>query len=246
MKVTTIGLDIAKSVFQVHGVDETGEVVLTRRFTRRKLLAFFAMLPSCLIGTEACETAHHWARELAVLGHEVKLMPPACVKAYVKRSKTDAADAAAICDAVTRPSMRFVPVKSKERQSLLMLHRTRSLVVRRPFPASLSSQTLRVWLQSVISMRSDQDGSLRPGSGLFPNRTPAETRCGSLVYPNKATAVIRHVKRKDTPMTAWVRGMPENKPVRLVSVALANKTARIVWALMARGQTCHPYHFVLS
>ena len=129
-EVSTIGLDIAKSVFQVHGVDVDGAVVIRKRVTRAKVLEYFASLPSCLIGIEACPSAHHWSRILQALGHTVRLMPPSYVKAYLKRSKNDANDAAAICEAVTRPSMRFVPTKSEQQQSGLMLHRSRQLLVR--------------------------------------------------------------------------------------------------------------------
>jgi len=130
MEITTIGLDIAKNVFQVHGVDCAGNVVIRRQLRRRQLLPFFKKLPGCLVGIEACATAHHWGRHLIGLGHEVKLMPPHYVRPYVKRGKNDAADAAAICEAVTRPTMRFVAVKRPEQQSVLMLHRTRELLVR--------------------------------------------------------------------------------------------------------------------
>lgn len=129
-EVSTIGLDIAKAVFQVHGIDGTGAVVIRKRISRSKMLEFFTDLAPCLVGIEACPSAHHWGRELALLGHTVKLMPPSYVKAYLKRSKNDANDAAAICEAVTRPSMRFVPIKTKEQQTALMLHRTRQLLVR--------------------------------------------------------------------------------------------------------------------
>src|ERR1700689_1370414 len=129
-EISTIGLDIAKAVFQVHGVDGEGAVVIRKRVSRAKMLEFFTELPPCLVGIEACPSAHHWGRELQLLGHTVKLMPPSYVKAYLKRSKNDANDAAAICEAVTRPSMRFVPVKTKEQQTALMLHRTRQLLVR--------------------------------------------------------------------------------------------------------------------
>jgi transposase len=129
-KVSTIGLDIAKSVFQVHGVDVAGAVVIRKRVSRAKVLEYFGELPPCLVGIEACPSAHHWGRELQTLGHTVRLIPPSYVKAYLKRSKNDANDAAAICEAVTRPSMRFVPIKTKEQQSALMLHRTRQLLVR--------------------------------------------------------------------------------------------------------------------
>ena len=128
--VTTIGLDIAKSVFQVHGVDATGQVVIRRQLKRRYVLAFFEKLPPCLVGIEACASSHHWSRELQALGHTVRLMPPTYVKPYVKRQKNDAADAEAICEAVTRVNMRFVPTKTREQQSGLMLHRTRHLCIR--------------------------------------------------------------------------------------------------------------------
>lgn len=130
MEVSTIGLDLAKNVFQVHAVDAAGHVVVRKVLRRAQVLSFFAKLPPCLIGMEACGTFHHWARELIALGHEVRLMPPAYVKPYVKRGKNDAADAEAICEAVTRPTMRFVPVKSREQQAALSMHRTRDLLVR--------------------------------------------------------------------------------------------------------------------
>jgi transposase len=129
-KVATIGLEIAKSVFQVHGIDAAGGVVLRRRLGRARVLAFFGQLPRCLVGIEACNTSHYWARELIALGHDVRLMPVQYVKPYVKRGKNDAADAEAICEAVTRPSMRFVPVKSPEQQSVMMLHRVRLMLSR--------------------------------------------------------------------------------------------------------------------
>jgi transposase len=128
-EVSTIGLDIAKSVFQVHGVDGAGVVVMRKRISRAKVLEFFAGVPPCVVGIEACPSAHHWSRKLQALGHTVRLMPPSYVKAYLKRSKNDANDAAAICEAVTRPSMRFVPTKSEQQQAGLMLHRSRQLLV---------------------------------------------------------------------------------------------------------------------
>ncbi len=126
----TIGLDLAKSVFQVHGVDSGGAVVLRRQLRRSQVLAFFARFEPCLVGMEACAGAHHWARDIGALGHEVRLMPPAYVKPYVKRGKTDAADAEAICEAVTRPTMRFVSLKSAARQAALLDHRARDFLVR--------------------------------------------------------------------------------------------------------------------
>src|SRR4051812_30340008 len=130
MQISTIGVDLAKNVFQVHGVDSGGKVVITRQLRRKQVIDFFSKIPACLVGMEACGTAHHWAREISKLGHTVRLMPPSYVKGYVKRGKNDAADAAAICEAVTRPSMRFVPIKSEDQQATLMLHRARDLLVR--------------------------------------------------------------------------------------------------------------------
>jgi len=129
-KITTIGLDIAKSVFQVHGVDAGGEVIVRKRLSRARVIPYFAKLPRCLVGIEACSTSHHWARELIALGHDVRLMPAQYVKPYVKRGKNDAADAEAICEAVTRPTMRFVAVKTPEQQSVMMLHRVRLMLNR--------------------------------------------------------------------------------------------------------------------
>lgn len=130
MQITTIGLDIAKNVFQVHGADSIGATVLRKRLRRNQVLDFFVAQPRCIVGIEACATAHHWAREIMALGHDVRLLPPQYVKPYVKRHKNDAADAEAICEAVTRPTMRFVPVKNKEQQGVLILHRARELLVR--------------------------------------------------------------------------------------------------------------------
>lgn len=130
MDVGTIGLDIAKSVFQLHGVAANGAVTLRKKLRRNEVLAFFENTPPCLVGIEDCATAHHWAREIAALGHEARLMPPAYVKACVRRQKNDATDAAAICEAVTRPCMRFVAVKSVENQAALTLHRSNDLLTR--------------------------------------------------------------------------------------------------------------------
>jgi transposase len=130
IEITTVGIDLAKSIFQVHAFDAAGHVVVRKPLRRAQVVPFFAKLPRCLVGMEACGTAHHSARELMRLGHDVRLMPPAYVKSYVKRGKTDANDAAAICEAVTRPSMRFVPVKATEQQAALALHRTRDLLVK--------------------------------------------------------------------------------------------------------------------
>jgi transposase len=129
-EVTTVGLDLAKSVFQVHGIDADGAAVLRKQVRRAQVLAFFSRLPRCLVGMEACATSHYWARELQALGHEVRLMPAQYVKAYVKRNKNDAADAEAICEAVMRPTMRFVPIKTADQQAAVLLHRGRERLVR--------------------------------------------------------------------------------------------------------------------
>jgi transposase len=130
MQITTIGIDLAKSVFQVHGIDAQGKVVLKKQVKRDKMAAFFANLASCLIGMEACGSAHYWARKLQALGHTVRLIAPQFVKPYVKTNKSDAADAEAICEAVTRPNMRFVPIKNVEQQAVLSLHRVRQGLVK--------------------------------------------------------------------------------------------------------------------
>src|ERR1700678_898455 len=150
--VTTVGLDLAKHVFQVHGVDASGRVVVSKAIRRNKLLEFFASLPPCVVGLEASGSAHHWAREMVKLGHDARMMPPAYVKAYVRRQKNDAADAAAICEAVSRPSMRFVPLRSLENQAALMHHRVREMLV------AQRTQVLRcadIWLRSASSRRRD-------------------------------------------------------------------------------------------
>lgn len=130
MTIATVGLDLAKSVFQAHGVDEKGAAVLVKKLHRKQMVPFFSKLPPCLVGVEAYGTAHFWARTLAAMGHEVRLIPPSYVKAYVKRGKSDALDSEAICEAVQRPTMRFVPVKTVDQQAILTIHRTRSLLVR--------------------------------------------------------------------------------------------------------------------
>jgi transposase len=330
-EVSTIGLDIAKSVFQVHGVDVDGAVVIRRRISRAKILEFFATLPSCLVGIEACPSAHYWGRELQTLGHTVRLMPPSYVKAYLKRSKNDANDAAAICEAVTRPSMRFVLIKSEQQQSGLMLHRGRQLLVRQrtmlsnairghlaelgiisakgrngtaellevlanarddriPVAAQLSLDALarqyanttseiRVidkqihgWHRSCAESRRLEEipgvgpivatalvaevgdwkafssgRSLAAWIGLVPRQhsTGGKERLGGISKQGNrylrwllitgAMAVIRYARQHGT-KRLWLARIMERRPVKVAAVALANKIARIAWAIMVRGE----------
>jgi transposase len=331
MQITTIGLDIAKNVFQVHGTGEEGQVLLRRKVRRDQLLTLFSGLEPCLIGMEACATAHHWARELKALGHQVKLMAPAYVKAYVKRNKNDAADAEAICEAVRRPTMRFVAVKSANAQSILILHRSRHLLVRqrtaqvnamrahlaeygvvapkgrehvrelvdvlnrgKDLLPELARQTL-ILLATMIEGLSMQirkievalmawhraDPTCRrletiPGIGFITATALAATVSDAKVFrsgrqfaawlglvPKQhssggkqrmggiskmgdrylrhllvigATAVVRFTRRKKTTISIWADQLLERKPARLVTVAVANKMARIAWAVMVREE----------
>ena len=172
--ITTVGLDIAKSVFQVHGIDARGSVLVRRQLKRRYVLAYFKKLPPCLVGIEACATSHHWSRELQALGHTVRLIPPAYVKPYVKRQKNDAADAEAICEAVQRPSMRFVPTKTPEQQSCLMLHRTRHLFIRQQ--TAIINTSARIWPSSALLLRWDATASRNCSTPLPISRRNASQR----------------------------------------------------------------------
>ena len=330
-EVSTIGLDIAKSVFQVHGVDDAGAVVIRKRISRAKVLEFFGGLPPCLVGIEACPSAHYWSRELQALGHTVRLMPPSYVKAYLRRSKNDANDAAAICEAVTRPSMRFVPIKTKEQQTGLMLHRSRQLLVRQRTMLSnairghmaefgiisakgrngiaellkvvantedkcipliarfclelLARQYLTVaaeicaidkrihaWHRSCEeSRRLEQIPGIGPvvatalvaeigdwkafrsgrnlaaWIGLVPKQhsTGGKERLGSITKQGNrylrwllvagAMAVIRYARQRGT-KRAWLTRIMARRPAKVAAVALANKIARMAWAIMARGE----------
>ena len=333
MEITTIGLDLAKSVFQVHGVDATGQVVIRRSLRRAQMLPFFTRLPSCLIGMEACGTSHYWARELIKLGHQVRLMPPAYVKPYVKRGKTDAADAEAICEAVTRPTMRFVAVKSPEQQAALSMHRTRDLLVKQrtqlvnmirgllaefgidipkglerallmarrivdgeapdvPMEAAkivstLSQQALDIHIRlrevdrDLLVWQRGNDVARRlmtiPGIGpigatalaasitdprqfrsgrqfaAWLGLTPLQKSSGGKErlgriskmgdkYLRKLlivgmTSLVRRAKYNPKTVDLRLADLLVRKPVRVATVAMANKTARIVWAVMARGET---------
>ena len=332
-EITTIGLDIAKSVFQVHGIDASGAVIVRRQLRRSQVLPFFRKLPGCVIGIEACATAHHWGRELVALGHEVKLMPPRYVKPYVKRNKNDAADAEAICEAVTRPTMRFVPIKSPEQQSVLMLHRTRQLFIRQRTAlinalrahmaefgivagigrngvekllelitrgeddrippaaheclAALAAQLAMVKRQileadrRVLAWHRTSKTSKRleaiPGVGpliatalvasipdpsvfrsgrdlsawigLVPkqNSTGGKERLGSISKAGNrylrsllvvgALSVIRRAKQLGYTRHPWLVRLMERRSVKIAAIALANKIARIAWAMMARNES---------
>jgi transposase len=333
MTITTIGVDLAKNIFQIHGIDATGEVVLRKSLRRAQVIPFFAKLAPCLVGMEACGTSHYWARELSGLGHEVKLMPPAYVKPYVKRGKTDAADAEAISEAMTRPSMRFVAIKSPEQQAVLTLHRSRDLLIRQrtqlvnmirgqlaefgialakgiqhalrfveqllndevvavpPVAAKvilLLAEQLRELQSRIQEIEKELTAWFRgnevarrlervPGIGVItatalvatvgdPGQftsgrqfaawlglTPLQKSSGGNERLGRISKMgDRYLRRllvvgqtsrlwaaERNPATAdpWLLGLLARKPKKLVAVALANKTARIVWALMVRGES---------
>tara|TARA_R110000787_G_scaffold66827_1_gene150004 strand:+ start:938 stop:1960 length:1023 start_codon:yes stop_codon:yes gene_type:complete len=332
MTLTTLGIDLAKSVFQLHGVDEAGTVIIRKKLRRSAVLDTLRMLEPCLVGMEGCATAHYWAREISALGHEVKLMPPAYVKPYVKRGKNDMADAEAICEAVTRPTMRFVPIKSAERQGVLVLHRTRDLLMRQrtmllnavrghlaefgliapqgprkvmelvaqmregaraDLPEIARTALLGIGLQldalarqihalerQLLTWHRQDAASQRletiPGVGIitatalaasipdpsvfcsgrqfaaFLGLTPRQNSSGGKDRLGRiskmgdgylrrllvigATSVIRRAETNPSATGAWVRSLLTRKPPRVTTVAMANKTARIAWAVLARGE----------
>lgn len=329
-EVTTIGIDLAKNVFQFHGVDADGKTVLRRQLRRNQVLEFSRDLPRCLIGMEACAGAHYWARAMIALGHDVRLMPPSYVKPYVKRGKTDAADAEAICEAVTRPSMRFVPVKSEEQQAVLMAHRTRDFLVRQltqignsirahlgelglvapkgahnvevlldavekegalpaaaldplkllsaqfrqtrekveqitltigaaqktnaaakrlatiPGVGTLTSSVIAATAPDVSNFRSARDFAAWLGLTPKPHSSGGKEHLGRiskmgnryirrLLYLG-AMAQISARRKRDSGED-WLWAMLQRKPVKLVAIALANRMARTIWALLKTGES---------
>src|SRR6266853_107897 len=269
MQVTTVGLDLAKRIFQVHGVDAAGKVVIRRRLQRSEIAAFFADLPACLVGIEACATAHHWARLIGASGHQVRLIPPSYVKPYVRRSKTDAADAEAICDAVGRPSMRFVPVKSAHQQAALLHHRARDLLVRQRTMLinairghlgefGIIAPAGRRRVADLVNLLQGADDAEVPAlarealQSLFAELSALEIRIKVVeavimrehrsnavsrrLLTVGATVVMRRLPGKTDGLSLWVRALLDRRPFRLVSLALANKMARIAWAIMVRSE----------
>ena len=216
-EVSTVGLDIAKSVFQVHGVDADGAVVMRKRIGRAKLLEFFAALPPCVVGIEACPSAHHWSRKLRVLGHTVRLMPPSYVKAYLKRSKNDANDAAAICEAVTRPSMRFVPIKTQEQQTGLMLHRTRQLLVRQ---RTMLSNAIRGHMAELgIISAKGRNGTaelLQIIADVADDRIPPVARFCLELLARQYLALNAEVSAVDKRIHAWHRSCQESRRLEAI------------------------------
>ncbi len=331
MEISTVGLDLAKNVFQVHGINSAGEVVVRKTLRRAQMRRFFEQLAPCLVGIEACGTSHYWAREIIKCGHEVRLMPPAYVKPYVKRGKNDASDAEAICEAVTRPTTRYVAIKSPEQQAALALHRTRDLFVKQrtqlvnmirsqlaefgieirrgieqalmvarhiavhelPDVPPLAAKVIAGLSEQVLDLQSklgdlerellvwhrSSDVAKRlatiPGIGTVcatalaasvsdPHQfrsgrqfaawlglTPLQHSSGGKERLGRIskmgdkylrrllivgmTSLIRRAKYKPATVDPWLAELMSRKPARLVTVALANKAARVVWAIMVRG-----------
>ncbi|MEP2983955.1 MAG: IS110 family transposase [Sulfitobacter sp.] len=337
MQVTTVVLDLAKNIFQVHGVTENGEVAFNQALRRAQLFAFFEKLPPCLVGMEACGSSHYWARQLSKLGHDVRLIPAMYVKPYVKRGKSDAVDAAAICEAVTRPIMRFVAIKSEEQQGVLFLHRARDLIVRQRTQLSnmlrgllgefgivivqgigsaikfakgvldgdkpgipevaidvldnLSNQLVALHLrvrryEMRIRLQAKQDLRVTllrsiPGVGpvtasaivatagdasQFKNGrefaawlglTPLNRSSGGKEKLGRITKMgdryirrllvtgitsrLRQMKTHPERVDPWSRALLDRKPTRLATVAMANKTARIIWAVLSKNEYYRPH-----
>src|ERR1043166_6261777 len=211
-EVSTIGLDIAKSVFQVHGVDDAGTIVMCKRINRSKVLQFFGDLSPCLVGIEACPTAHYWSRRLQALGHNVRLLPPSYVKAYLKRSKNDANDAAAICEAVTRPSMRFVATKSEQQQSGLMLHRSRQLLV---CQRTMLSNAIRGHMAELgIISAKGRNGTaelLKIIANEQDDRIPEAARFSLAVLARQYAAIRSEIVAIEKRIHAWHRSSEESR-----------------------------------
>jgi transposase len=205
-EVSTIGLDLAKNVFQVHGIDGSGEMVIRRQLRRGQVLPFFKKLPPCLVGMEACATSHYWAREITALDHEVRMMPARYVKPYVKRNKNDMADAEAICEAVTRPTMRFVPIKTPDQQSILVLHRTRELFVRQRI---MLVNALRAHLAEFGVVAGVGRNGLEKLLGVIADdrdeRVPPEARDCLLTLRDQLELAKRQIQDADRRILAWHR-----------------------------------------
>lgn len=236
MSVLTIGLDLAKSVFQVHGVDASAHAILRRRLGRGDLLPFFAKQPSCVVGMEACSSAHHWARELIRLGHEVRLIPPQYVKPYVKRNKTDAADAEAICEAVGRPNMRFVPIKSVEQQSILALHRVRALLVRQRTSAVNATRGLLSEFGVVAAKGIRRVEELRQRmSRMEPALLPDEAREAIDVLFDHLDGLQERVEKIEVRILAWHKASEASR--RLASApGVGPLTATAIVAAVGDGR----------
>ena len=213
----TIGVDIAKNVFQVHAVDAAGEPVIRRQLRRRQVIPFFKRLAPCLIGIEACATSHYWAREIAKFGHEVRLMPPRYVKPYVKRNKNDAADAEAICEAVTRPNMRFVPSKTPEQQSVLMLHRTRQLFVRQRIALINAIRAHMAEFGIVAGVgRNGVEALLKRIREGRDDRLPPQARECLMALTMQLELVKRQILEADRRVLAWHRSSETSKRLEAI------------------------------
>jgi transposase len=253
MQITAIGLDLAKHWFQVHGVDADGRIVVRRRLWRSGVIAYFRSLGPCLVGMEACATAHHWARELMALGHTVKLMLAAYVKAYVKRNKNDAADAAAICEAILQTivdQLNGTMARTREIEGRLARWHRQSRVSRLlatvPGVGIMGASAIAATVADPSLFRSGREFAAWLGM------TPRQNSSGGKERPGRtskrgdkyirspltagAVAVLRHARNRPTRDGEWVRALLARKPTKLAAVALANKTARIVWAVMMREE----------
>ena len=244
--VTTIGLDIAKSVFQVHGVDAEGNVLIRRQLKRRYVLAFFQKLSPCLVGIEACATSHHWSRELRALGHSVRLMPPAYVRPYVKRQKNDAADAEAICEAMTRTNMRFVETKTPEQQSCLMLHRTRQLFIRQQTSVinAIRAHMAEFGIVAPVG-RHGVDALLEVVADVGDNRVPEVARACLAALGAQLRRLKQQILEFDRMIMAWHRSNETSRRLDAVpgigpALATALVPASPIPRPSAQGETSRP------